>query len=532
MKKLCLLILAGCLAMLLQAQVSKTVHLATAGTLGTRLTAVELAAITNLTLTGKIDARDFKTMREKMPVLAHIDMETVKIEAYTEKRGQWYKADELPHSAFSNPYSDKASLKSINLPKSVTSIGSYAFSGCRGLTTISIPNSVISFGDNAFDNCTGLTTVIIPSSVTTIRVDVFSGCSSLTSISVDGANTAYSSIDGVLYNKYNVLLCYPAGKTGRFMIPSSVTSIGTDAFRDCIGLTSISIPHSVTSIGYNAFSGCNGLTTIRIPRSVTAIAKGAFYGCSGLTAIRIPRSVTSIEMAAFAGCRSLTVIKIPNSVTSIEGGAFAGCSGLTTISIPRSVTSIGEDAFDGCSGLTAIRIPYSVTSIGDFAFANCTGLSSISIDEANTEYSSIDGVLYNKSNTTLLCFPAGKTGSFTIPNMVTSIENLAFSHCSGLTAIIIPHSVTSIGRNAFWDCRNLSSIAIPNSVTSIEDLAFDSCTGLSSIKVYWTVPIDLRKAASAFEAIPATATLYVPAGSKAAYAAADVWKKFANIVEF
>ena len=147
-----------------------------------------------------------------------------------------------------------------------------------------------------------------------------------------------------------------------------VTSIGNDAFRDCTGLTSVTIPNSVTSIGNDAFRDCIGLTSVTIPNSVTSIGYDAFYNCFGLTSVTIPNSVTSIGDSAFAGCSGLTSVTIPNSVTSIGGSAFHNCSGLTSVTIPNSVTRIGVRAFYNCSGLTSVTIPNSVTRIGDSAF--------------------------------------------------------------------------------------------------------------------------------------------------------------------
>ena len=180
-----------------------------------------------------------------------------------------------------------------------------------------------------------------------------------------------------------------------------VTSIGSYAFRQCYGLTSVTIGNSVTSIGERAFYDCSRLTSVTIGNSVTSIGTGAFEYCSGLTSITIPNSVTSIGTGAFRGCYGLTSImveegnskydsrdncnaiietgtnqllfgcqntKIPNSVTSIGTGAFEYCSGLTSVTIGNSVTSIGERAFNGCSGLTSVTIGNSVTSIGNAAF--------------------------------------------------------------------------------------------------------------------------------------------------------------------
>ena len=229
------------------------------------------------------------------------------------------------------------SLSTINLPNSVTSIGNNAFGYCRSLTSFTIPSNVTSIGSNAFSNCSNLTgTLNIPTSVTNIGSGAFSACAGLTRINVDSGNTNFSSDGlGVLFNKaQTILIQCPSGRTGLYIIPSSVTSIGEYAFAFCSGLTSITIPNSVTSIGSNAFGNCSGLTSITIPSSVTNIESNVFFGCSGLTSITIPSSVTNIESNAFFGCSGLTSITIPNSVTSIGFGAFFNCTKLVTVYLP------------------------------------------------------------------------------------------------------------------------------------------------------------------------------------------------------
>ena len=254
-------------------------------------------------------------------------------------------------------------------------------------------------------------------------------------------------------------------------IPNSVTSIGQHAFSNCSGLTSVTIPNSVTSIGIQAFLGCSGLTSINIPNSVTSIEHGVFYSCSGLTSITIPNSVTTIGDWAFNSCSGLTSVTIPNSVTTIGDCAFGGCRGLTSVTIPNSVTSIGDSAFSGCSGLTSVNIPNSVTSIGEFTFFGCSGLTTVRIPNSVT---SIGGWVFSGCS--------GLT-SVTIPNSVTSIGESAFSGCTGLTSVTIPNSVTSIGNSTFYGCRGLTSVTIPNSVTSIGESAFFNCSGLTSVTI-------------------------------------------------
>jgi hypothetical protein len=276
-----------------------------------------------------------------------------------------------------------------------------------------------------------------------------------------------------------------AGCTGltSVTIPASVTSIGFGAFGECSGLTSVTIPASVTSIGDYVFYGCTSLTSVTIPYGVTSIGEAAFYGCTGLPSVTIPASVTSIGQMAFYGCTGLTSVTIPASVTSMGLGAFYDCTGLTSVTISPGVTSIGGYAFVGCTSLTSVTIPASVTSIGEAAFYGCTGLTSIAVDAENPNYSSVDGVLFNKEQTSLIQCPGGKVGAYTIPSSVTSIGEGAFAGCSGLTSVTIPASVTSIGGGAFQSCTSLTSVTIPASVTSIGSGAFSGCTSLTAIEV-------------------------------------------------
>ena len=419
-----------------------------------------------------------------------------------------------------------SSITSIEIPNSVTSIGSYAFDRCTGLTSITIPNSVTSIGQYTFYNCTGLTSITIPNSVTSIGSYAFYGCSGLTNVT----------------------------------IPNSVTSIENYAFEGCSGLKSVAIGNNVTSIGNNAFYGCSGLKSVTIPNSVTSIGNNAFYGCYGLKSVAIGNNVTSIGEDAFKNCKnlqtvinfstlsiskgssmngyvadyadkvinapngsmegdcvfgvvsgkntlvaylgeggalslpanykgenyvigenvfsgntSITSVEIPNSVTSIGRYAFYNCDGLTSITIPNSVTSIGEGAFYYCDGLTSVEIPNSVTSVGDQAFGYCNGLTSVTIG--------------------------------------TSIGYMVFSGCSSLTNVTILNSVRSIGGSAFKGCSGLTSIEIPSSVTSIGYEAFYNCTNLKTVMNYSMLDITKGSSDNGYVAYYADKVINAPNGS-------------------
>jgi len=189
------------------------------------------------------------------------------------------------------------------------------------------------------------------------------------------------------------------------------------------------------------------------------------------------------------------------SYSSLEGVLFSksqtaliqfpgGRAGSYSYTIPNSVTSIGNSAFYFCSGLTNVTIPNSVTSIGDQAFSFCFKLTAFSVEAMNASYSSLEGVLFNKSQTAIILFPFGRAGSYsyTIPKNVTGIGSSAFYYCSGLTNITIPNSVTSIGSSAFYACSGLTNATIPNSVTNIEMFAFLSCSGLRSLFFHGNAP--------------------------------------------
>ena len=235
-------------------------------------------------------------------------------------------------------------------------------------TTLTIPNSIAGFPVTSiasidrpeFSESSTLTSVTIPSSVTSIGYGAFTGGTviieddgvfweidrklSLANITVDNRNSVYASIDGVLFDKnIRTLITYPQGKNQRaYSIPSSVTSIGTYAFRNCGILTSITIPSSVTSIEGGAFRDCSSLTSVTIPSSVTVIGRFWFYGCSSLTSVTIPSSVTQISDHAFYGCSSLTSVTIPSSVKWIEYRTFYGCNSLTGVTIGANVYTADE----------------------------------------------------------------------------------------------------------------------------------------------------------------------------------------------
>ena len=211
------------------------------------------------------------------------------------------------------------------------------------MTKIFIGNCVTELESGLFMDVQSLSSVTIPSTVDTIGASAFTNCG-ITTLSIPRAVTTLSDY-----------LCY-GSSLQKFKISNGVTSIGTNAFANCMSLSSVTIPDSVTTMGIAAFSGDTNLSTLSIGSGITNISYEAFKYCSGLTEIEIPSTVETIDEGAFASCSGLTSIEIPDSVTIISGGSFAFCSSATTLTIGGGVTAIGDGAFYGCTNLTKITI--------------------------------------------------------------------------------------------------------------------------------------------------------------------------------
>ena len=301
MKKLLSLFSFFLFTIIVTAQVSKTLNVTTAGTLSALLTVSEKTTVTNLTLSGDIDARDIKYMRDEMTVLAILDISKVFLKEYSGNAGtntsiNFYPANEMPAFSFYDAKSTaiKTLFKNVILPNSITSIGNYAFAYCSALTgNLILPNSITSIGNYAFYNCSRLIgSLTIPNSVTTIGNNAFDTCT---------------------------------GFNGGLTISNTLTSIGDLAFNYCSNLSgNLILPNSVLSIGSGAFSHCSSFSgNLILPKSVTSLGSSAFYACSGFTG----------------------VLTIPDSFTTIGGNTFGLCSGLNSVILGRGISLIDNAAF-------------------------------------------------------------------------------------------------------------------------------------------------------------------------------------------
>jgi hypothetical protein len=431
--------------------------------------------------------------------------------------------------------------------------------------------------------CAHLTSVTIPSSVNKLSYLVFVDCHDLSEIIVDKANPYYSSVDGVLFDREKTaIICCPVEVAGNYVIPSGITVIGKGAFQGCGKLTGIVIPESVTIIGEYAFNDCVGLSGITIPQSLTKMEDSIFSGCSGLKNMTIPSCVTSIGNDAFSFCKELTSVEIPKSVNKIGDSAFSECTGLSKVDILNGVESIGIDAFDGCSGLTNIVIPGSVKKIGNGAFSECTGLSkadilngvesigdrafsgcmkltgmtipssvtrigygvfsdcpslrSFIVDDENTAYCSSGGVLFSKSKTTLVSYPAA-SGMYVIPKGVITVCDMAFYDCGKLTAVTLPEGIANIGMSAFSNCTGLTSVVIPSTVNDIGYGAFSYCAKLKTASVMAVNPPTIGMTEFKYEIkddifalCNSLKSITVPLKSLNDYQSDPNWGKYADII--
>lgn len=477
-------------------------------------------------------------------------------------------------------------LTAITIPSSVMAINSYAFDGCSSLISVTVENATpVSIVSSTFSNRSNATLyvpagsksaytsanywkefkeIIEPTTpsgniITFADANVKALCVQNWDTNRDGElceaeAASVTDLGTVFYSNKTISyfneLQYFTGLTSicshafdycsglvSIIIPSNVTSIDNYAFASCSELSSVIIPSKVTSIGSYAFGWCSGLASISISSSVTSISEKAFSSCSCLASIIVDTNnsiydsrnnsnaiIEKISNKLILGCKNTT---IPSSVTSIGNSAFSNCSGLTSIIIPSSVMSIGSYAFQKCNNLTSITIPSSVTIINNNAFEGCSGLTSIVVNSNNSVYDSrnnCNAIIERSSNTLIV-----GCKNTTIPSTVTSIGSHAFDYCSGLTSIAIPSNVTSIGSYAFASCSGLTSVTIPLSVTSIGNYAFAYCHHLGTVTVAWNEPLSIEE--KVFYNSLENATLYVPAGSKSAYASANYWKEFKEIIE-
>ena len=531
----------------------------------------DLATITNLTLKGFIDARDFKTMRDLMRSLESVDLSEATIVAYTGGEGtslqnDIYPANTIPENAFIAP-THTSKLTSFVFPVSTTSIGRLAFYSCYNLSRISLPSKLQSIGDNVFDSCINLDNIFIPSSVLSIGKQIFDGII----ITVDPANLNYLSLDEVLYNKAQTTLIYcPPKKEGNFNIPETVTTIGFSAFMNCMKITSFSIPLSVNTIEALAFSGCTALTSISIPSSVNVIEGSPFFNCPRLTSITVG-SPTPVDLNASDDVfltidQSNCILNVPYKTAALYRAAYKWgdfkniieaqngfCLGATEVRLASAANSTinisvkSNVAWSASSDQTWLSVSpasgsgdHTLTLVAQGKISEGSRIAKITVSALGFENQFItviqDGAAIKVTAGNLANrFTSGELGTMTTLKLAGTIDARDFKIMRDLmprltsidlstTNIVaysgkegtslqgnIQYQANVIPESAFY-CRNyqntkLSSFIFPASARSIDDLAFCGCIGLASV----TLSSSLQNIdSSAFSGCKNLSSIFIP----------------------
>jgi hypothetical protein len=300
------------------------------------------------------------------------------------------------------------------------------------------------------------------------------------------------------------------GSISSIIVPEGIVSIGKNCFDGCYYLQSIKLPNSLISIGEGALRGFLEPITITIPKNVEAIGYGAFLtsGTSGIQAVYvdddnkyfsddegvlfdkaqtrliyyprlkvgtnyvIPASVLHIEKSAFFYNHIIKNVSLPDGIQSIESKAFLWCKVMEEINLPSSLIEIGEFAFNSCESLREISINKNIKIIGNSAFSSCQKLTQINVDPLNANYSSLSGVLFNKTGNELIQYPIGVNSStYTVPTGITKLKSYSFQDAK-LEKVILPNTLIKIEDAVFRDMDSLKTITIPKSVDTIVYNAF------------------------------------------------------------
>ncbi len=385
----------------------------------------------------------------------------------------------------------------------------------------------------SFQNCTFLTTIHIPASIRQIQFGAFEGCVNLKNVTLEKhamiANNAFlgcNAIENLTCSQQNLSSFPKENLKNLKLLPDRPNDFVSDtfvSFRDCPNLRSLEIGEGFTSIpSYSGIRGYPLLEEIKLPQSLKKIDYSTFQSCKNLKEIILQDGLEEIGSHAFENCEKLETVTIPKSVTKIGSGVFTGCLSLREINvdpenpayssvdgvlftkdgkelvqypggktgayrIPDGTEKVSPSAFRSCPGLTEITLPaggeWLATKGKEYTFTlfrDCSALRAVWIDGDDPQIRSVDGVLFTKDGTTLLCYPAGREGAYEIPDGVTAIAFGAFMGSRNLTAVTLPGTVTEIRIFAFQKCTSLTSLHIPYSVTLISGSAFYDCDNLTA----------------------------------------------------
>ena len=386
-----------------------------------------------------------------------------------------------------------------------------ALANLSDVESIVVEDGVETIGNYAFEHCINLKSINLPASLMGIGEGVFGSCYSLRTIVVDPLNENFDSREGsnAILAGDELLAACPNTK-----IPSSVKSIGANAFFHCNTLEELVIPEGVEKIGYGAFFGCSSLKRVSLPESLRKIYPEVFCGCNSLDSIYIPKNVKEIlGNNIFLGCNRLRSITVDKNnavfdsrdncnaiVRKKDSTLIESC---VTTTIVEGIKRLGDGCFYGVN-LHTIRIPKSVEHLSGKSFSGCYEIDSFFVDPANAFFMSPKGTnaILTKDGKTLVagcrtteipvCVEIIGESAFegrysklmlNLPKGLKAIDAFAFNGCDAISEVIIPSSVESLSPYMFLNCRHLKVLQLLAPVEKIPLAAFSGCTSLSVVSL-------------------------------------------------
>ncbi len=431
--------------------------------------------------------------------------------------------EQIGHHAF-----EGASITRIELPSSINKLGQYAFLSCDALKSIqivSVCEGLEAFTAPQHEGVALITQweydeqgTLIPIKTLEMEMEKLSAKKNVSlekpKNTITGEELLYTVINS---NQVSILGYQYKDSTSKgsakkrsqkkvvkktLVIPETlggfpVTEIADRAFFCAFDLENVWLPESITRVGDSAFMYCTSLSYISLPESLTHISTGAFRHCHSLEQITLGDGLSNIGSYAFDGCSNLVSVVLPNSIQTLSEGVFLNCTNLEKVSMGDNLVSIEKFALEGCVSLKNLLIPKNLNMVGE-TFETCSSLESFDVHPDNEHFSSLSGVLFDKSMQSLIRFPRSNGGEqsepnsrnnklllseYSIPEGIKKISSFAFSRSYGLTNIVIPSTVNKIEPYAFYMCTNLAQVTIPDSVEAIPQGAFSRSYSLQRVTI-------------------------------------------------